>query len=131
MLKNLVISLIVIAALSIFGYHYITSPEVVFDEEVAQFKITGNTRVVGYRVSKGGATVPFYYYYFFLTTSQLPNKQSPFMITSTEKVEITSEEEGKIKIKMKGEIISFRNEVWAKVDDKLISLKIDIDAQYQ
>ncbi|WP_263079119.1 hypothetical protein [Endozoicomonas sp. Mp262] len=131
MLKSLVISLIIITTTFILGYYYIASPEVVFDKEVVQYKVSENTRVVGYRVNKGGATVPFYYYYFFLSSSQAPGKNSPFMITSANNIEIKHQEEGRIQINMQGEILSFKNEVWTQVDDEFHSLKIDINARYQ
>lgn len=131
MLKNLVISLILITTISILGYYYITPPDVIFNEEVVQYKVSENTRIVGYRVNKGGATVPFYYHYFFLPSSQAPSKQTPFMITSANNIEIKPQEEGRIKINMQGEILSFKNEVWTQVGNELYSLKIDISALHQ
>ncbi len=130
MLKKLVISIIFVAALLAFYNHFSAFPETHFDEEIVNMKLSDATKVVGYRVSKGGATVPFYYHYYFIGTSDHPIDKTPFMITETDNVEIESNGASKIQIKMKGKIIYFENEAWAKTDNQLHSLKIDINAQY-
>lgn len=53
------------------------------------------------------------------------------MITSANNIEIKPQEEGRIKINMQGEILSFKNEVWTQVGNELYSLKIDISALHQ
>lgn len=131
MRKNLVISFVTVLIISTIAYYNLYSPEITFDKEIYQIRIGENTRVVGYRANKGDATVPFFYYYFFLSNTQSPNEQPPFMIASSDNIKVMLQEEGKIKIEMQGEIIHFENEAWTKANDKLQSLKIDIDARHQ
>ncbi len=131
MFKKLLLFLLIFAVLMI-AFCSLQPTEEHFDTQVLSVAINENSKVVGLRSNSGGATVPFTYHYFFLDTrSSTPNGQTPFLISSTDDVEVIKTGIDRIEIQMKGEIYSFKNEAWTRIGDELAALKIDIIASYQ
>ena len=131
MLKKL-LTILFICSLLLIGYYSLQTDSNSFDKEVFSLAINEHSKVIGLRSNRGGATVPYTYHYFYLDAdANAPEKQTPFLITSTDDVNIQKTGTDRIVIRMDGKIFSFENEAWTQVGNPLSALKIDINANYQ
>lgn len=132
MQKARAIKLAICAIIAIATFVYImatpsTSPS--YDQEVARVLLSDDMQIVTYRNNQGGATVPFTYHVFLLGSGETLDESSPFLVTSTPNIEVTTIDSDHVAIEVTGDVHEFTNRLWVKnADGDLYQIAVDFTA---
>ncbi|MEX0335909.1 hypothetical protein [Vibrio tubiashii] len=127
MQKIKAISLIAIGVVIAIAASEVLQPEVKLDKQVLDIPISDTVSIEGFRNNSGGATVGFQYYYY--VTDAIQERQAPFLITDSQKLDINVTSEKAFSISVEGNIYQFTNIVWVNDGQRLTELNISFEAR--
>lgn len=126
MQKIKAISLILVGIVLALAFNQWLEPSVNLDKLVYEQPINSDVMIKGFRNNSANATSGFSYNFYIVGRDE--EVGTPFLITNTSEIQFDSIDKTAFSVAVKGKVYQFHNQLWVRVEDKLIQLHMNFSA---
>lgn len=126
MQKIKAISLILVGIVLALAFNQWLEPSVNLDKLVYEQLINSDVMIKGFRNNSANATSGFSYNFYIVGRDGKVG--TPFLITNVSEIQFNSIDKTAFSVAVKGKVYQFHNQLWVRVEDKLIQLHMNFSA---